>query len=1403
MNKKLVKRFLYTRPEYIFLDENGLLMDTPDFTKNALIDLSHASKLQGGILLAEGGMGKSTYMELLKNSFKNDSRPVKLLRIGEFARDSSGLREDLDASRAEEARPVLILDGIDEALDLVGPIVRYIRDIRRSLDSDALPIWLASRDCDEIRYICSELNFTIYYLAPLSKENIRELAFFSGLNGDDFLFAVSKCGLTALCAKPFGCDFALSAFKENRLEGASQVGLWQSGIRKLCGQTPSNARRLQPCKDYSLDDIVSCSAWIALSLVLTDRRFIWGDEESNCPPHFLSIGELRSNHFSMDLIRVSLSRGIFSPLGDGRIEFSHESYKNYLASVAFKEIIPSENWDALLFNAARNTIYPQRMEIASWIAGYDVKFVEKLFEIQPELLLCSADSVRSIGADRLCEELLQRASTFPCNLFDTPFILANLHRLRGSIRIVESYLLNPDSDSRAIDFATKIAEACDYSEISSIFAERALDKSLQLDWRVDASYAVCRLNDENAKARLKNLLPLAPEEDPDDDLRGNLLRACWPKHLTDEELLVLLTAPQKTHHVGAYAFFLRYVLPCSLYNSVNEENAIIFLRWAISLLKGSLNTTELPLAETDSIEPLEKENSLKQNFLNKYNAFNGNDKLACIIYTICWQWAQNTEIRQLLLEGYVASIGEDISPFLNETEIKEFGVQCFSKEGFLKDSSARMMILEEILAHQEFKENWISPMIYKSFPLCVADDLPLFFKRLIDNPTDKLADRMITCMQLILWQDWDSLLRKNAEQIYWDSLLRKYAEQIDELHALRPDLIKKAEEIREEYSSTTETVKRCEAERGKENEKIESKFIEKQMNIDEWVKKTLQHPKAELFEQISCWLGTSNGFLEHDFGIDLQKTSGWSKLEENEQWRVVELAERYLREAEIKATEQNSFQSHVSRALTLIRLRRPDVFSRLDHNVWDRCSVELIKGYRHTNKDLMDPLLDTLSERFPKIAGQALLDVLHHEMQCGNIAVIGVWGKRLSEEQARLILDNVKKQNMRPEEYYSIFEELSKSNQKHLVENELDVFFETSWAEPPTEEYHELRRIAFELAPDAYIDQLLRAISNNPTWGQEWFEKVMRRENIELIKAFRKCPLESVAELYIWLHKTYPTAKCPDHIGCYSRSSIDNIYELKNYLTAFLKDGGEEGSERAWKKIAQEFPDQHWIKDCIYEARKAECGARLPILSISVLKTIVEDKNCKRRLIFSAQDLLELVMEKLQDYECFLQGDIPRIGDLWDTKNTISPREEEYLSDHLKSYLDLTLTSNIFVNREVQIRRKLFKEGEKGSETDIWIQVNDENRKQQTLCIEVKCNWNSSSKNAIKNQLIEKYMSGGTAGAGILLLGWFECSTWNPPNNSRAWPDIETANQVLKKQVADEIAKGYKIDAFVLNCTMQ
>ena len=100
-----------------------------------------------------------------------------------------------------------------------------------------------------------------------------------------------------------------------------------------------------------------------------------------------------------------------------------------------------------------------------------------------------------------------------------------------------------------------------------------------------------------------------------------------------------------------------------------------------------------------------------------------------------------------------------------------------------------------------------------------------------------------------------------------------------------------------------------------------------------------------------------------------------------------------------------------------------------------------------------------------------------------------------------------------------------------------------------------------------------------------------------------------------------------------------------------------------------------------------------------------------------------------------------------------------------------------------------------GSRTDLWIQAFDEHGSKLTICIEVKCNWNDSAKTALKEQLIDKYMSGKTATAGIFLLGWFGCDSWDCNDNRRTaataiWPDADSALADLQKQAEKEQNNG-------------
>ena len=82
MPLKIINRYLYPCNADIPLDANGLLSPISESSRKytSLISLEEFAKLPGAILLAEGGMGKTTFMRQLKNQFPDGQ--VHLIELG-------------------------------------------------------------------------------------------------------------------------------------------------------------------------------------------------------------------------------------------------------------------------------------------------------------------------------------------------------------------------------------------------------------------------------------------------------------------------------------------------------------------------------------------------------------------------------------------------------------------------------------------------------------------------------------------------------------------------------------------------------------------------------------------------------------------------------------------------------------------------------------------------------------------------------------------------------------------------------------------------------------------------------------------------------------------------------------------------------------------------------------------------------------------------------------------------------------------------------------------------------------------------------------------------------------------------------------------------------------------------
>ncbi len=1368
-NEYFIERFLYPcdSSKEITLEVDGLLRINEENRQNAkLVTFDEFVKLPGAILLAEGGMGKSRVMQQLENIFPGKSF---LLEMDRFIKDPQGLRGAIDAFLSlpfgpEDINRAILIDGLNETPDLVGPLLHKISNI-----PPAITIWIASRDFDGMRKIQKGYpQLQSFALAPLREPDIVEYANQAGVDGFRFIKAVHQQGIAPICAKPIGLKMVLSVFKENdTLEGLGQVKLWHKGIQHLCDQTPS-ATGISGT--YMRDDIVACAAWMAVCLTLSDKQVIWTGIESNCPEkQCVSISAMVTEGCLPEKIQETLTRGVFSPLSDGRVRFTHALYQDYLAAYGFKQFIPQIHWPSLLMNHDRSGTLPQRNGIAVWLAGFDKNFCDALFDIQPEILLASVDAIQTIGPQTVCTALFDRAISMSYHQRHRKAFEHNLFRLAcaETSSALHERLRKRDASESEIELAIEIAEACHCRELSDALADRVLDQSLPLMQRVDAAYAIDRWDNETAKGRLKALLPINPATDSYDQLRGILLQCCWPEHLTAEELLHQLIQPQRSSFTGSYEMFLTRGLPHTFEATINASNALVFLEWSL-----------LHITENDPYDSL--------------------GVLARRIYSHCWQWTSNPDIRALLARGYLKASKEYRAPFFAERYRGELELEkVLSRENIFQDRTGRLLVLEEII-RMDANAQGIVHISGNDYPLCGLGDENVIFEKILGNPTSSLASSWVAYLKVIL---------RNDE-------IDKFAEQVSLLHNLRPDLMDSIDTLKTMALEAVAQRQEWERQWKVDGEARELKEQAKQVAIDSEIKSKLQQTDlaANHFGRLARLLCFENGqLLLHT--LDLTQSPGWSKLQPDVQNSLVTLAEHYLKEAVETSSGPEKLLFSYAQALTLLHIKKPGTYEALSGNVWNKSGVEVLKlaGLSDLSpSECLVTLLNTFSNKFPDIAENALIQTVRQQLQNGYISILDYWGERLSDKQAQAILNIVGDPVIGTIKSGHILDALVQNGKETLVREYLKTLLVEVWSPHPHNNLNHHVHLALVLNPNHYSSRFLTALQTDRAWGRQWFESIGLDREGHLIDALGSCSPDVIAEVYIWLHTEYPANTEPDHEGGFM-GPLDYIHLFKPRLINLLVTGGEEGSAAALEKIQAQFPDNGWLRDWCIDARNNELAAKLPVLSFEIIKVLREEKSSARRLVNSISDLKEIIIEKLDGYQSYLQKDIvPAVRDLWNTKKDGSscwPKKEEDLSDHLCRYLNLTLRSGVVINREVQISRKLFEDGAQGSKTDLWVQAFPPEGKPVTLCIEVKCNWNPSAETALEKQLIDKYMPGNRAEAGILLLGWFECSSWDKNDNRQAnsiriWKNSILAKEDLDSQCEQKRAAGHLVYSRIIDCSL-
>ena len=143
------------------------------------------------------------------------------------------------------------------------------------------------------------------------------------------------------------------------------------------------------------------------------------------------------------------------------------------------------------------------------------------------------------------------------------------------------------------------------------------------------------------------------------------------------------------------------------------------------------------------------------------------------------------------------------------------------------------------------------------------------------------------------------------------------------------------------------------------------------------------------------------------------------------------------------------------------------------------------------------------------------------------------------------------------------------------------------------------------------------------------------------------------------------------------------------------------------------------------------------------------------------------------------------------------------VSDWVKIELDNLLTARgIVINREVQIHI--------GERTDVHVDAISREAPsadfvREKVIVEVKGCWNPDQKTAMKQQLVDQYLTNNDCTRGILLLAWFVCDLWTASDARKRKVPFRTrasAERFFARQAEQLSVPPISLRAFVLDATI-
>jgi predicted NACHT family NTPase len=582
------KRFWHPRGSSLNLTDDGYLPD-PDtqsgrISNKNVVSFEEISDAKGLVLLGDPGMGKSTILseqESIWKSKRHDSKGKSLFinlrsyqsesRLAAHLFESSTFKEWLAGTHTLH----LFLDSLDEGLLSIRVLAAYLLDELKKLPSERLYLRIACRTVEWPDLLENRLpewfgedKVKHYMLAPLRKKDVEEAALVTELDAKLFLSQVKSSAVVPFAIKPVTLKFLLSLFRKQGSLPSSQADLYLKGCRELVWEKSDSRIAARETGQLTTDQRLAVAARIAAGMIFSNRNIVYnGTNPTEASDEDVTIRELSGGNESDNgvqfnvgdkEIQEALSTGLFSPHGQNRIGWGHQTYAEFLAAWYLKKhdisVVQVKGLIAHPGDLA-GKIVPQLGETAAWLAGMIPEIFHSVVRAEPDLLLRSEVATGdSPQRATLVEALLQLYEEEHAYDRERQHYQNLVHP--GLADQLLPYIVDKTKGVIVRRVAIDIAESCNTKTLDDVLLVVALDTSDNLASRVQAIRAIGKIGDDKTIKQLKSLAPVDDPHDLRDELKGSVFEALWPSYITARELFSLLRPPKSEGFIGVYRFFL-------------------------------------------------------------------------------------------------------------------------------------------------------------------------------------------------------------------------------------------------------------------------------------------------------------------------------------------------------------------------------------------------------------------------------------------------------------------------------------------------------------------------------------------------------------------------------------------------------------------------------------------------------------------------------------------------------------------------------------------------------------------------------------------------------------------------------------------------------------------------------